>query len=220
MRLRYKLITIAAVGLNVFLTNCKIPPPYVPPTLPTISPQLTSVAINSTTTFTVAGTDANLYSSWSFTGFVPSNSWGTLSTNTGQTTTYTAPAAPPIYPGVADTTLQGKVRLVALVSGTGSTELDFFITAPTVTTGISPTAASVTLGNTAQFFAYAVGSTNNALTFQVNGVAGGNPATGTISALGLYTAPTTMPVTGSTVTITAISTSDPTKTSAATITLH
>jgi hypothetical protein len=220
MRLRYKLIAISAVGLNVFLTNCQPAPPDVLPTPVTISPQPASLAINSTTTFTDAGTDANLYSSWTFTGLAPSNSVGTLSTTTGQTTVYTAPAAPPLFPNQVDPTVQGKVRLVALVSGTGQAEVDFIITAPSVTTGIAPATANVALGATAQFYAYAVGSTNNALTFQVNGVTGGATATGTVTALGLYTAPILMPVTGSTITLTAVSTADPTKTATATITLH
>ena len=49
------------------------------------------------------------------------------------------------------------------------------------------------LGQTAQFSATVTGTSNTAVVWQVNGVNGGSPATGTISAAGLYTAPVVMP---------------------------
>jgi hypothetical protein len=77
-----------------------------------------------------------------------------------------------------------------------------------------------------QFYAYAVGGTNNALSFAVDGVVGGSAATGTITNLagnvfgGLYTAPAVLPVTGNTVTITATSLADSTKSASAVVTLR
>ena len=59
--------------------------------------------------------------------------------------------------------------------------------------------------------------TNTAVTWQVNGIAGGNSTVGTISSSGLYTAPATVPGAG-TVTVTAISVADPTKSASVTIT--
>ena len=65
-------------------------------------------------------------------------------------------------------------------------------------------AAATRLGATTQFAATVTGTSNSAVVWQVNGVAGGAAATGTISASGLYTAPTTMPANTS-VAITAVS---------------
>jgi len=67
--------------------------------------------------------------------------------------------------------------------------------------------SSVTIGQTAQYGA-AVGATgrgatNQSVTWSVNGVAGGNSTTGTISAAGLYTPPSTAP---GAITISAVST--------------
>jgi hypothetical protein len=108
-------------------------------------------------------------------------------------------------------------------------ETKFAITAPSVTTGFyTPSSTSVALGTgTLVVTAYAVGSINNALTLQVNGITGGSSSVGTIVAVVggfygeyTYTAPATMPMTGSTITLTAISQADPTKSSNLTLTLH
>jgi len=68
---------------------------------------------------------------------------------------------------------------------------------------------------------------NGAVTMQVNGTTGGSATYGTITPLPnavyfgeyTYTAPSTMPMTDNTVTITVISQADPTKSSNMTITL-
>ena len=64
-------------------------------------------------------------------------------------------------------------------------------------------AAQTRIGGTAQFTATVTGGTSTAVTWQVNGVTGGSAATGTISASGLYTAPSTLP-SPNTVTIAAV----------------
>ena len=58
-----------------------------------------------------------------------------------------------------------------------------------VSVSISPASASVQVSATQPFSATVTGSTNTGVTWSVNGVAGGNATTGTISAGGLYTAP-------------------------------
>jgi hypothetical protein len=73
---------------------------------------------------------------------------------------------------------------------------------------VSPATASVPAGATQQFTANVVGVSNTAVTWQVEGVAGGNATTGTISTTGLYTAPTVPPPGGS-VTVTAVLQADP-----------
>ena len=79
---------------------------------------------------------------------------------------------------------------------------------------------------TAIIWAYAVGSTNNAITMQVNGTGGGSSTYGTIAPITngfygeyTYTAPATMPMAGNTVTVTVIPQADPTKSSNMTVTL-
>jgi uncharacterized protein (DUF1800 family) len=65
-------------------------------------------------------------------------------------------------------------------------------------------ASATRLGSTSQFTAAVSGTSNTAVSWEVNGVVGGAAATGTISGAGIYTAPATMPVAQS-VTITAVS---------------
>jgi uncharacterized protein (DUF1800 family) len=64
------------------------------------------------------------------------------------------------------------------------------------------------LGSTVQLSATVTNTTNTAVTWQVNGVAGGSGATGTISATGLYTPPTTIP-SPNTLTISAVTQATP-----------
>lgn len=74
-------------------------------------------------------------------------------------------------------------------------------------------ASQARLGSTVQFTAAVTNTSNTAVTWQVNGVAGGSSATGTISATGLYTPPATLP-NPNTVTVTAVTQATPAATSA------
>ncbi len=76
-------------------------------------------------------------------------------------------------------------------------------TPPAVTVTVTG-AAQTRAGATTQFTAAVQHTTNDAVTWQVNGVAAGSAADGTISATGLYTAPATLP-SPNTVTISAVS---------------
>jgi uncharacterized protein (DUF1800 family) len=78
--------------------------------------------------------------------------------------------------------------------GGGSTQISVSVSGPSTTR----------LLTTAQFSATVTGSSNQNVTWEVNGVSGGSTATGTISGSGLYTAPATMPTPGS-ATISAVS---------------
>lgn len=73
----------------------------------------------------------------------------------------------------------------------------------------------VLVGTTVPFTPTVTNTTNKAVTWKVNGVTGGNSTVGTISSDGLYTAPAVQP-NPSTVTITAVSQADPTKSGSAT----
>jgi hypothetical protein len=75
---------------------------------------------------------------------------------------------------------------------------------------VSPKSSSVVLGNTANFSASVTNTADTAVSWSVNGVAGGNAVIGTITSAGVYTAPADLP-SPATVTITATSQADPTK---------
>src|SRR5437016_9501535 len=64
---------------------------------------------------------------------------------------------------------------------------------PPVTITVSPTSQRVPVGGTVAFLATVTNATNTMVTWRVNGVAGGNDKTGTISTTGLYTAPANIP---------------------------
>src|SRR5437667_225018 len=80
---------------------------------------------------------------------------------------------------------------------------------------IAPTSATVAAGGTQQFTATVQNTSNTAVTWQVNGVTGGNATVGTISSSGLYTAPASP----ATVTVTAVSQADTTKSASAQVTI-
>ena len=61
--------------------------------------------------------------------------------------------------------------------------------ASNVTVSLNQSSMNVAVGGTAQFTATVKGTTNTAVNWSVDGVAGGNATTGTVSASGLYTAP-------------------------------
>ena len=63
-------------------------------------------------------------------------------------------------------------------------------TTPTSTVSVTPRQASMTPQRTQQFLAYISGVQSNQVTWSVDGILGGNGSTGTISASGLYSAPT------------------------------
>src|ERR1700682_872534 len=95
-------------------------------------------------------------------------------------------------------------------SGCGGTQ--------TVAVTISPTSATVRLGQAQQFTATVTGNSNTNVTWTVNGVNGGNTSVGTVSTLGLYTAPANG-LNPSSVSVTATSVADTTKSASATVTI-
>ena len=80
---------------------------------------------------------------------------------------------------------------------------------------VSPASTQISVGATQQFNAQVTNSSNTQVNWSVDGVSGGNAASGTISTSGLYTAPS---ATGQH-TITATSQADTTKSGTATVTV-
>jgi hypothetical protein len=89
---------------------------------------------------------------------------------------------------------------------------------PTVTVALSVASPDVRLSTTDQVTAMVTGSSNQNVSWVVNAVAGGNAAVGTISASGVYSAPSAMPA-AATVTIKAVSAADSSATATTTLTL-
>lgn len=85
--------------------------------------------------------------------------------------------------------------------------------------GICPATVSMPAGGGSKpFTADVANASNTGVTWQVDGVSGGNTTVGTISTSGVYTPPATMP-TPATVTITAVSSADSTVTSTAQVSI-
>jgi hypothetical protein len=82
---------------------------------------------------------------------------------------------------------------------------------------ISPNQATVRINKTQLFTPTVQNSSNQAITWKVNGVAGGTAKFGFISSLGRYMAPPSVP--GAVVTVTAVSVADPTKSASAVVTV-
>lgn len=83
---------------------------------------------------------------------------------------------------------------------------------------VSPTSATLAIGQTFQFVASVSNATNTNVTWLVNEVAGGNATMGTISASGLYSAPNAVP--SGAITVSAISAADETKSATAVVTVQ
>lgn len=101
---------------------------------------------------------------------------------------------------LAPVCLAGIAGCVRAGGGGGSSP-----TPPVVSVTVSGP-SSTRLNATAQFSATVLNSSNQNVTWQVNGTTGGNSTTGTISTSGLYTAPAAMP--SGVITVTAIAKAD------------
>jgi len=171
----------------------------------TVSPKTATVVTSTTKQFTATVTNA---SNTSVTWQVNSVTGGNATTGTiNATGLYTAPAT---VPSGAVT-----VKAISVADTTKSDTAAVTVTLPVGVT-VSPKTPSVQVGLTQQFTATVANTSNTAVTWQVNNVTGGNSTTGTISATGLFTAPTTVPASNP-VTVKAISVADNTKSDTASV---
>ena len=153
-----------------------------------ISPVSAALLTGATQQFTATVTGStNTAVTWSATG-------GTVSSNG----LYTAPATAGTYSVTATSQADTTKSASATVTVT---------TPPVVAVSISPVSAALLTGATQQFTATVTGSTNTAVTWSATG--------GTVSSIGLYTAPAT----AGTYSVTATSQADPTKSATASVTV-
>lgn len=170
------------------------PPPPVNISV-TIAPTSASVAEGGAQEFTVtvsgnANESADV--TWNVNGTPGGNATvGTIAATSATTALYTAPAMVPTPAAVT-------VTATSVADTTKSASATVTITCSTASS-MSPASASVGLGQTQTFsasFCLAAGAT---VAWNVNGIAGGNSAVGTIAASGAatvtYTAPTDLPAT-------------------------
>ncbi|MGB9072175.1 MAG: hypothetical protein WCC22_05850 [Terriglobales bacterium] len=165
-----------------------------------ISPTTATLGGGQTQQFTATITHhANKTVTWSLSGL------GSLS-NTGL---YTAPAV------VTDQTT-ATVTATSVVDPARSASAT--VTLIPITVGVSPATASVVVGGTQQFTATVTGTSNTSVTWSVSGAGCSGDDCGTINSTGLYLAPSNEP-NPPTVTVTATSAVDITKSGTATVTI-
>ncbi len=171
----------------------------VPSIFVTVTPNPINVAVSTQEQFTatVTGT-SNTAVTWAVNGIVGGNSTVGTITTAG---IFTAPATIPTPATVTITAVS-----VADNSSSGSAQATIVATGDAVTVIVStnPPVTEVYTTTTQTFIATVTGTTNTAVTWQVNGVTGGNATVGTIDDSGNYTAPGTVP-SPATVTIEAAS---------------
>jgi hypothetical protein len=174
------------------------------PTLSVISPT-TLDAGSPDTTLAVTGT-----------GFAPQSTVmlgaNTLSTAFGSSTQLTA-----VIPA-AQLASAGTLPVTVVTPSPGGGMSNAIDLAVLVVVAVSPATQNLNVTQTQQFMATVTGSANQAVTWSVNEVVGGNATVGTIDASGLYAAPA-IPPSPNTVTVRAASVADPTRTASALVTV-
>ncbi len=200
----FALVTIAGCGNNT------------PKIAVTVTPSTASVLLNGTQPFaaTVTGTSTEEVT-WEVCTASPtakptptcnSNALGSVNTNG----VYSAPSVLP-YPAavtvVATSIVDTNDFGIATVTVESGIAVRIIPSSPvyTCTSPAPPTTASMQSGETYALTACVTGTANTQVIWSVNGLAGGDGTTGTITPGGVYTAPTPSP---GTVTITATSTQD------------
>lgn len=191
-------VTSASVSLAVVAANMGV----------TVAPATASLMLGSSQAFasTVSGT-ANTAVTWSVNGVAG----GSAATGTVSVAGFYA--APASMPSPATVT----VRATSVANPAVFAQAVVTLVSP-VSVTMTPTSATVQLGTTKAFTATVSGAANTAVSWSVNGAAGGSASAGTIDATGLYTAPSVMPSV-STVTVRAAAVANPSSTAQATVTL-
>ncbi|HEY1660429.1 MAG TPA: hypothetical protein VGG14_18900 [Candidatus Sulfotelmatobacter sp.] len=172
-----------------------------------LSPQFTSVATNGSqiVSATVQNDPQNRGVTWilSTTG-TSEGSTGCSGSTCGTLTSVQTFSVTYIAPSKVPTPATVTLTAYSNASNTSSSSTNIVVTSGSLNVWVSPTGATVSTSQTQQFAAVVSGNSNTAVTWEVNGIAGGNSSLGTISSSGLYTAPSSKPSSG-TVTVAAVS---------------
>jgi len=216
--MRRILFLLASLAIFPFLNSCGGTSSggsgTPPPTASSVTVAPASLSLNKggmqTFTATVNGTtDQSVF--WMIVEATPKtgdSTHGFISTGG----VYVAPTTVPSPPSV---TIKALSVVDPTKSGTATVTLQ---AGPATSVSITPGSGNVPTFGSMQFIAAVTGNANQLVTWQVNGVTGGGPQTGTISTTGLFKAPNSVPVlmsgnnSGQTtqVVVTAISQADPT----------
>jgi hypothetical protein len=174
----------------------------------TVAPSSANIAVKNVLTFSATVTNTGILPvTWQVNGITGGNATvGTISS----AGVYTAPASMPSPAVVTVTAIS-----TALTTATASAQVTIGTVFPVT---ISPTSATLAGSGTQSFSATVAAVASSAVTWQVNGIAGGNTTVGTISSTGLYTAPATAP-SPATVTVTAIAQADSSSNASAQVTI-
>ncbi len=192
-------VTISALGS----TRVTITSPAVPPTVPLEQPQAFAAKVTGTSDTTV---------SWEVDAIAGGNAnVGTIETEAGGKAIYTAPKQLPSPPNVIVTAVSNAVP-----AAQASILVNLIPAQPTIVK-LSPDVCTntdaVPVTTQVNFTASVTGPENEAVSWQVNKIAGGNTAVGTITQTGttnnaVYTAPANVP-TPATVSVAAVSVANP-----------
>jgi len=202
-------ITASQGGVTSSPASLTVSAPAAAPVSISITPQSTSVSTGSTQQFTASVQNTgNTAVTWQVNNVTNGTATTGLISASGN---YTAPAS---VPNPATVT----VTAVSQADPTKSASASVNITAPpaAVSISITPPSATLATGGTQQFSAKVNNTNNTTVTWQVNNVTNGTATTGLISASGNYTAPANVP-SPATVTVTAVSQADPTKSASASV---
>lgn len=203
------LLLISGCGSTTKTAASISPPPVI-----TVSPPSASLKVGGIATTFVASdsTGARPAVIWQVNGVTGGDSSvGTISP-AGQ---YVSPSAVP----ASSPTITVTAVSASDTADVGSAAVTLLPASAPVVVTVSPSSASVVAGTGTQTFAATVtGSSNSAVTWQVNGVVGGNSTVGTVTTAGAYTAPAVPPA-QPTVTVTAVSVVDSTSSGSAAVTI-
>jgi hypothetical protein len=184
----------------------------------TVQPSGINVVVGTTQLFTATVMDtSNQGVTWSVAG-------GSANGSISSAGLYTAPAT---VPNPALVTVMATSQKDSTKVGTATLTVTSSSTPSNISVVVSPGAASVPNFGTQAFSATVTGSTNTAVTWQVNGTLGGSQTLGFISTTGLYVAPGGVPTTSdgtggtttTTLTVTATAQADNKTTGSATVTI-
>src|SRR6266568_3503678 len=192
--MRRILFLLASLAIFPFLNSCGNTSNggggSPPPTASSVTVAPASLSLNKggmqTFTATVNGTtDQNVF--WMVVEATPKtgdSTHGFIST----AGPYVAPSTVPSPPSVSN-----KALSIVDPTKAGTAKITFQA-GPATNVSITPGSGNVPTFGSMQFIAAVTGNANQLVTWQVNGMTGGGPQTGTISTTGLFRAPNSVPV--------------------------